>query len=131
MNPGYSSFFHPTCHTGGASDTKSPKEVEYVAIKRRGFRDALGEVPPSIAESKRANGSCVSCARGICINLRVCLKIYMMTRIYINGIALCTKRHNVSFHSVNNPCQMGQSVSRTSLLVSPSDKKCFIEMPRR
>ena len=37
------------------SPTKSPKEVEYVAIKRRGFRDALGEVPPSIAERKRAN----------------------------------------------------------------------------
>ncbi len=37
------------------SPTTLPKEVEYVAIKRRGFRDALGEVPPSIAESKRAN----------------------------------------------------------------------------
>ena len=29
------------------------EEVESVAIKRRGFRDALGEVPPAIAESKR------------------------------------------------------------------------------
>ena len=34
---GVSSFFHPTCHTGGASDTKSPKEVEYVRNEATSF----------------------------------------------------------------------------------------------